>query len=335
MKKLLIILPFLLCFIKLEAQDPHFSQFFASPLTLNPAQTGNFNGILRVATNYRNQWPTLGKAYTTSTASLDGSFFTNSLSEGNKVSGGLLMLSDQSGNGILKENHLGLSIAYTKGLDEDGRNSLSIGFQGSYSRLAFDFEKARFEDQLSTSGFNLPTAEILLGQDIGKSYLDLHAGVLYQGSIGENGGYYLGGSIYHLRKPNIGLNSTQYRMGQRFNIQGGGYLPIGELSTLHFSSQYQHQLNYKEWIWGAAISRNLVNTANTYKELYLGSWIRNNDAIIPYAGFEWNDLRVGFSYDITVDKKRSAAISYQSAEVSVTWILQEKKSTYQKRCPKF
>lgn len=245
MKRGLFILPFLLCFINLEAQDPHFSQFFASPLTLNPAQTGNFNGIMRVATNYRNQWPSLGKAYTTSTVSADGSFFKNRLSESNQLSGGILLLTDQSGNGILKENHLGLSIAYTKGLDEDGRNSLTIGFQGSYSRLAFDFEKARFEDQLSTSGFTLPTAEILLGQDIGKSFLDLHAGILYQGSIGDNGGYYLGGSIYHLSRPNVGLNSSAYKMGQRFNVQGGGYLPIGKLSTLHFQHSVSAPAQYQ------------------------------------------------------------------------------------------
>ena len=334
MKKLLTICISILCFNNLEAQDPHFSQFFASPLTLNPAQTGNFNGIMRVATNYRNQWPGLGKAYVTSTASVDGTILNHG-ANGNVLSGGLLLLSDQTGSGILKENHMGVSLSYTMVLDEDGRNKISAGFQGTYSRLTFDFEKARFEDQLSTSGFNLPTTELLLGKDIGKSYLDLHTGLLYQGAIGDDGGFYAGASIYHLSRPDVGFNAGNYRMGQRVNLQAGGYVPMGNLSTLHFSSQYQRHFNYKEWVWGAAISRNLVNTSNSYKELYLGGWLRNGDALIPYAGLEWNDLRLGFSYDVTADKKRSAAISYQSAEVSLIWIIQQKKSTYQKRCPKF
>ncbi len=47
----------------LKAQDPNFSQFFASPLTLNPALTGKFDGQLRIAGNYRNQWPTINNAY--------------------------------------------------------------------------------------------------------------------------------------------------------------------------------------------------------------------------------------------------------------------------------
>ena len=54
-----------------SAQDPSFSQFFASPLTLNPALTGKFNGDLRAAGNYRNQWPDVNKAYITSTVSVD------------------------------------------------------------------------------------------------------------------------------------------------------------------------------------------------------------------------------------------------------------------------
>jgi hypothetical protein len=53
------------------AQDPNFSQFFASPLTLNPALTGKFDGVYRFAANYRNQWPTISNAYTTMTASID------------------------------------------------------------------------------------------------------------------------------------------------------------------------------------------------------------------------------------------------------------------------
>ena len=38
------------------AQDPHFTQYFTSPLTLNPALTGLVQGDLRFAANYRQQW---------------------------------------------------------------------------------------------------------------------------------------------------------------------------------------------------------------------------------------------------------------------------------------
>jgi hypothetical protein len=54
MKKLLLTLLLFSGFASVcLAQDPNFSQFFASPLTLNPALTGKFDGSFRLAGNYR------------------------------------------------------------------------------------------------------------------------------------------------------------------------------------------------------------------------------------------------------------------------------------------
>ncbi|HWC54182.1 MAG TPA: type IX secretion system membrane protein PorP/SprF, partial [Chitinophagaceae bacterium] len=78
MKKLIVTL--ILCEALVSAsnaQDPNFSQFFASPLTLNPALTGKFDGVYRVAGNYRNQWPTINNAFTTATASIDFGILKN------------------------------------------------------------------------------------------------------------------------------------------------------------------------------------------------------------------------------------------------------------------
>ncbi|NBP57926.1 type IX secretion system membrane protein PorP/SprF [bacterium] len=53
------------------SQDPHFSQFFAAPATVNPAYTGVFDGVARINTNFRQQWTNLGSPYTTGFASFD------------------------------------------------------------------------------------------------------------------------------------------------------------------------------------------------------------------------------------------------------------------------
>ena len=39
-----------------RAQDPRFSQYYASPWNLNPALNGVFNGKWRATVNYRDQW---------------------------------------------------------------------------------------------------------------------------------------------------------------------------------------------------------------------------------------------------------------------------------------
>jgi Type IX secretion system membrane protein PorP/SprF len=68
MRKILLASVIVMFALSAYAQDPHFSQFFASPLTLNPAFTGKFDGEWRLAANHRDQWPSIPKAYVTSSA---------------------------------------------------------------------------------------------------------------------------------------------------------------------------------------------------------------------------------------------------------------------------
>src|ERR1700738_230416 len=84
-----------------RAQDPGFSQFFASPLSLNPALTGKFNGLVRVAGNYRNQWPSINNAFITSTVSVDAPILTGKLPENDTWGMGVLFMTDKTASGIL------------------------------------------------------------------------------------------------------------------------------------------------------------------------------------------------------------------------------------------
>ena len=79
-----------------SAQDPNFSQFFASPLTLNPALTGKFDGVFRVAGNYRNQWPSINNAFVTKTASADFHLIKDYLPEIDRWGVGILFMNDQN-----------------------------------------------------------------------------------------------------------------------------------------------------------------------------------------------------------------------------------------------
>ncbi len=57
-------IPVYLCFALLSfggaAQDIHFSEFYNTPLQLNPSYTGFFNGDYRFTAIYRDQWSTIG-----------------------------------------------------------------------------------------------------------------------------------------------------------------------------------------------------------------------------------------------------------------------------------
>ena len=75
-------------FEKMNAQDIHFSQFYFSPLSLNPANTGNYKGDYRLFGNYRSQWRDISKAYNTFSAGGDFNIYPSN----QNVSGGLIFI---------------------------------------------------------------------------------------------------------------------------------------------------------------------------------------------------------------------------------------------------
>src|SRR5471030_539681 len=112
MRKSILLGCTLLLAVMVKAQDPHFSQFFASPLTLNPAFTGKFEGLWRLAANHRDQWPSIPKAYVTTSASVDFPILKSRIPEGDVFGLGFSGVSDASANDILKLNYGSVSMSY-------------------------------------------------------------------------------------------------------------------------------------------------------------------------------------------------------------------------------
>jgi hypothetical protein len=86
------------------AQTYHFSQFYSTPMMVNPANTGNTGGPYRFATNYRSQWRNEGTPYTTFIASGDAHVMKGVLGEGNTLGLGLTFLNDKAMDGLMITN---------------------------------------------------------------------------------------------------------------------------------------------------------------------------------------------------------------------------------------
>jgi type IX secretion system PorP/SprF family membrane protein len=333
MKKIHLLFIVLLIQSHVFAQDPHFSQFFASPLTINPANTGNFSGSLRAALNSRTQLPDFNNAYATKTLSLDAPILKKYIREDDKLSVGLLILSDQSGNKLLNDNNIAFSVSYSKALDENANHSIAAGFQVNYSMYRFDPTKANFEDQLTAAGFTGSSAELILGNNFTKNTADVNAGILYTGSTSDNNIFYVGASYYHFSKPTVGFTTPNYFTPARTNIHGGAYFSLSNAASLHTSFQYQQQGLTNELLVGAALSYYLGT--NTDLEIYAGLWSRVKESIIPYVGLEWNNIRAGFTYDIGAANQLASSKFYQSSEFSLIYILDNKSKAFKIKCPKF
>lgn len=335
MKKAIVFLyVFLSVSIFANAQDPHFSQFFASPLTLNPAFTGKFDGTLRIAGNYRNQWPTFGNVYTTFTLSVDFDILKDKLPDYDRWGIGILALKDQEGNGLLKNTYLGLSTSYHKSLDEDGFSQLGIGFQGTYGQKSLDRNKFYFEDQLTPFGFTGVTQETFVNDNLNINYLDVNAGLLYSLSTDETNDFYVGASMYHINRPSESFQGATWNIATRTTISAGGYFPVSDILTLHTSGIYQYQNKATETVVGGALAAAIDKKSQQPSNVYAGLWYRLNDAIIPYVGLEFSGLRIGATYDINVSSLKAGSQSRGGAELSLIYV--KKPAGYKGiPCPKF
>lgn len=335
MKKIACTTIFLLsCALFVKAQDPHFSQFFASPLTLNPALTGKFDGTVRVAGNYRNQWPAFNNVYTTATVSVDFAILKDRLPDFDTWGIGILALTDKAGGGILTNNYLALSTSYHKALDEDGFQQIGVGFQGTYGQKRLDNSKLFFEDQLTPFGFTGVTQDIFSSSNLNISYLDVNAGLIYTGSSNEDNNYYVAASMYHINRPKESFKGGGWNISPRTTISAGGYFPVSDLLTLHTSGIWQTQNKASEINVGGAISAPIDDRSADPSNVYLGAWYRVNDAIIPYVGLEFSGLRIGATYDINVSSLKAGSQSRGGMELSLIYI---KKPAGFKGipCPKF
>lgn len=334
MRKLLVFICALSLSLMANAQDPHFSQFFASPLTLNPAFTGKFSGSWRLAANHRDQWPSIPKAYVTTSASLDFPILKSKIPENDVFGIGISGLTDASANNILKLNYGSLSMSYHKALDENGYSTIGAGFQATYSSLSLDISKTTFESMLTQNGFTDESKREVLANGRNQSYFDINAGLLYSGSTNGENNFYLGASMYHINRPKVGFIDKNWYLTGRISIHGGGSFPLSDLLTVHTSLIHQIQNKASETTVGAALAANLSRDAEKPSAVYLGSWVRFNDAIVPYVGLEFGGLRIGVSYDFNISSLKAATASRGGSEFSVIFI--KRPPDYKGiPCPKF
>jgi type IX secretion system PorP/SprF family membrane protein len=338
MKKILLTLTVCVAMIRVaSAQDPNFSQFFASPLTLNPALTGKFDGVYRIAGNYRNQWPTINNAFVTKTASIDFGILKNRLPDIDQLGVGAIGYTDRAGDGVLVTNAAGLSLAYHKGLDENGYHQIGAGFQGTYVNKRLDITKVVFEDELTPLGF-VPgtTGEIFTNKQINVSFVDINAGVLYNGSTNGYNNFYIGASMYHINRPKESFQGGQYLLAARTTIQGGGKIPIGPYNYLHFSAIHSMQAKAHNTVAGGAFSYNVNSSEESPVNVYIGAWYRFNDAAIPYIGLEFSGLHIGATYDANTSSLKPASNTRGGMEISLIYIKKPSDPNAKKlNCPRF
>jgi type IX secretion system PorP/SprF family membrane protein len=312
------------------AQDPQFSQFYASPLYLNPAFAGSTK-CPRVTLNYRDQWPALRGTFVTTAASYDQ--YVDRLQGGM----GLLILNDKAGQGTI--NSLNVSGFYSYQLNLTRNLAAKIGFQGTYAQKRFDFTNSRTEDMIDPrSGFVYTTQDVAILNAETKSYADFSSGALLYSS-----NLYLGFAAHHLTQPNESFLSNQEApLPRKFTFHGGGIITLGKdkkYSNTYLSPGflYQQQQDFNQLNLGLYVGKGVFLGGLWYRtSVAKGKNFLGSDSFIALIGVQQGIFKFGYSYDVTVSKLASSSAGSHELSLGMQFECRPKKKKFRTiKCPAF
>lgn len=339
--RLYVIVAFLLGILSLNAQDIHFSQFYASPLTLNPALTGNFNGFYRITGIYRNQWPGLTQnrpAFSTPSVSLDFSLLREKIKSG-ALGVGLVFVNDQQNGKTFNINHILASVAYNMGFGPKNKFQLGVGFQGGVVLNKADFAKLQFydgfySDPSNPSGFSYDQS--LAGESLSQGMKlkgAFNAGLFVKYDFYKGMKVYAGYSLNNATryKQDYVLNSIEdFRIPMRHTVHGGFEFDVKDAAVLIPGCLFQTQAKATETNFGLTAGIHVKKDPDPSKRatFFLGLWNRMNKknyTIIPKIGFEYKNFRAGFAYDAHLgsqykDYKNIGGAMPQAFEITLSYV---------------
>ncbi|MEO5570839.1 MAG: PorP/SprF family type IX secretion system membrane protein [Bacteroidia bacterium] len=315
----------LLSIVSCYAQDIHFSQFNRSPLNLNPANTGFFDGDYRFTGIHRNQWKSVTVPYKTFSGSFDMTTpFPHS--ENNLIGAGIVFNNDKAGDsefGILEG---ALSTSLIKNIGKDSVHVLSAGIQLGFVQQSINYANLTFDSQYDGDAFIPGSSNYETFSDNNFIYFDLSAGVNWLFRINKKFNLSVGASLFHINKPKLSfMSDATSKLNPKVAINVNCSIAVTENLFVLPALLYQNQFKYKELDAGGNLKFILNKKPGKYIALYGGLWLRPKDAVYPSIGLDFNELNVGFSYDINTSDLNRASDSKGAYEISLTYIIKKVK----------
>ncbi len=341
--KVFVLLTAVLAGVTLRAQDVHFSQFYSTPILVNPAMTGIFDGKFRVSNNYRSQWAGVGSGYSTFHISLDLPL-NKSRFKKNYFGGGLMIYQDNAGAAQFTHTIIEGALAYTTTLD-DGDNFISIGFRGGLDSRAADFTKSTWGSQWNGNVYD-PTLTGEAPPLQQRTYFDFTAGLMWYYIPDGNNTICVGGSMSHLSGPDQSffINNQDY-LNSRIAIHGSAELSMDAYNSFWIAPKIlvQIQGKQKETLVGTFAKNRLQiksKFTNYRKDFFFsyGAWLRLGDAFILATRLEYNEFGLGISYDFTTSDFSSLTGSSGGPEFTLSYVAGIKRGQRSKhfnKMPKF
>lgn len=339
----------------LHAQDIHYSLYNMSPLTLNPALTGAFEGTVRIGGIYRDQWASfLRNQFVTPSFYADAPIIRG-FGKRDWIGVGLVFVSDKAGTSALQNTSSQLSVAYHLALNKKGSTVLTIGLQGGSTQRSIDISSGNVttgdrqgllfpnEIDVSLGGGGLGAGENPdRDDDVNKSFFDLNAGVMLRSAINNQAALELGVSVGHVTSPaysllgSAGAGDNNNDVSRPSRITAHGRLDYGLTDKFSIAPTFLFQST------GGAREAALQGWGgyqlNKDVKLNLGLGYRFGDAAQILLGADINDLKVAASYDLNVSSLNDVSNFQGGFEIAAYYIIKIYKKPNVKPtvlCPKF
>jgi len=330
------------CFIvgTTTAQDIHFSQFYLSPLNLNPAMTGMMDCTHRLTGNYRSQWQSVlgNDAFKTYSVSYD---MRVPVARYDNFGWGLSLWGDRAGALSFSTMEARTHFAYSKRIAGGRKRAtyLAAGAEAGIAQRTIDFLNAQWGAQNDAGSFDpgLSTEEEERFYNNNFLFADLSGGLLLYSVLNENTNFYIGGVFSHLNRANQSFENENDE-GENFEayyskltIHAGGEVMLTDRLGLVpgiviFDQGPAFELNAGTSVKFKMGSR--YKRGGNTQAFHLGLWGRMSnrldsgiwmDALILSTRFDFNQFTLGFSYDVNVSSLQVASNSNGGYELSLVY----------------
>lgn len=305
----------------LRAQGLHFSQAYSAHLTLNPANTGRYNGDMRAVGLFRQQGHQLGNDYRTAYLSFEKPFYYKE----ERIDAGLYYSRDNSAGSTFPADRLNLSGGH--GLRIGEKSHLHAGLQVAAVYRQINWSDTSFPDQYNrgTGGFDpgLPTGEQL---DNNRSFwLDAGLGLVY-GYQMKRGLLLAGYSLQQINRPDETLFGESYRLPMKHIWHAKADIDLGHRLFAIPAAFLLKTGEARLSLLGANLGYQLEPWLNQHNSLLAGLHIRQADfsearSLIFSLGGSWQYWTLLVAYDTDISRSRHNSISASGIEMSLSWVL--------------
>ena len=320
----ILIALFFLSSKKVISQDLHYSNVLKSTPIYSIGSIGSDEAYVRATSLYRNQWPTVGKSFTTYGLNVDGKIDLN-----NKNSLGLGFISnrDQAGDLSLTKLQVEVAVVYSQQITR--QSYLSGGIQGGFIQHSIDGTEAKWQNQINGKEFNptISSGEEPFFQPFMNYTLGAGLRWKYANNQAQSGGLsnlQFGLSMYHIANSPIDYLSSE-KDKVRVVFSGSSSISLNQ-SKIEPAFVYQQKGKETEFVIGAMYKYIILRGSRqkSYSDgidISAGAFFRlPNDAIIPTVNFSYENFTIGIAYDINISPLIQASNSIGGIEFYLQFV---------------